>query len=141
MPSEERYPIPAVGAVVIHEHKVLLAQRGRPPNQGLWTIPGGKVAWGESLAEAAEREIREETGLTVRAGEPVHVFDLIDAVAGFHYIIVDVLAQYVSGTAQPADDAQAVAWFDLAALDEPRVESATRGLLQRLAREGRIALR
>lgn len=140
MNSVQRFPIPAVGAVVIHQSRVLLVKRAHPPNRGLWTIPGGKLCWGESLAKAAEREVREETGLEITAGEPVHVFEYLDTEAGFHFIIVDLLAQYVSGIARPADDIDAVAWFDQRALAGTDVEENTRTLLQRLARERRVAL-
>lgn len=140
MTPVERVPIPAVGAVVIHQSRVLLVKRGHPPNQGLWTIPGGKLCWGESLAKAAEREVREETGLEIRAGERVHVVEYIDMHAGFHYIIVDLLAQYISGVAQPMDDIDAVAWFDQGALAGTDVEENTRTLLLRLVREGRVTL-
>lgn len=140
MASVDRFPIAAVGAVVIHQSKVLLAKRGRAPNQGLWTIPGGKLQWGESLAKAAEREVREETGLNIRAGEPVHVFEYIDTAAGFHYLIVDLLAHYVSGTLQAADGIDAVEWFDLRALADAKVERNTCELLLRLVREGKVSL-
>jgi 8-oxo-dGTP diphosphatase len=54
-----------VGAIVFHAGKVLLVKRGRPPAKGQWAIPGGTVNLGESLQEAAQREILEETGIAV----------------------------------------------------------------------------
>ena len=71
-------PRVAVGAVVFKDERVLLVRRGQPPSEDLWAIPGGSVEIGETLQEAAEREILEETGITVRAGEPVYTFDVID---------------------------------------------------------------
>lgn len=140
MVSVERFPVPAVGAVVVHDSKVLLVKRGRPPNQGLWTIPGGKLRWGETLALAAEREVFEETSLEIRAADPVHVFEYIDTAAGFHYIIVDLLARYISGTARAGDGIDAAAWFNQRALMETNVESNTRALMLRLTREGKVSL-
>ena len=107
-------PVPAVGAVVLHDGAVLLVRRGRAPARGVWAVPGGRVELGETLAEAAEREVREETGVSVRAGEPVWSFDsVIRDEAGrvsFHYVIVDLLADYVSGEPRAQDDALEARW-------------------------------
>ena len=108
-------PRPAVGAVVLHQGRVLLVRRRDPPHAGQWAIPGGSVALGESLAEAAEREVREETGVRVRAGRPVYAFDRVDRdEAGrvrHHYVIVDLLAEYVSGEPAAGDDALEARWL------------------------------
>jgi len=71
-------PKVAVGAVVFNEGRVLLVRRGKAPSKGLWAIPGGSVELGESLQEAAEREILEEAGIVVSAREPVCTFDVIE---------------------------------------------------------------
>jgi 8-oxo-dGTP diphosphatase len=107
-------PLVAVGAIVVRDGRVLLVRRGQPPSEGLWAIPGGRVELGETLQEAAEREIKEETGLTIRARNPIYTFDFIlRDEAGhvrFHYVIVDLLADYVSGLVQPGDDAREARW-------------------------------
>ena len=107
-------PVPAVGALVVHDGAVLLVRRGRAPSRGVWAVPGGRVELGETLAEAAEREVHEETGVRVRAGEPVWSFDsVVRDVEGritFHYVIVDLLADYVSGEPRARDDALEARW-------------------------------
>lgn len=113
-----------VGAVVIRDGKVLLVKRGRDPGKGFWAIPGGAVELGESLQAAAEREILEETGVVIRAGRPIFAFDLIEKDDGgmlkFHYVIIDLETEYVSGEPLAADDADDACWLapdDLASLN------------------------
>ena len=115
--SASEYPdVPrvAVGAIVFKEGRVLLVKRGQPPSQDQWAIPGGRVELGETLQAAAEREIKEETGLTIRAGDPAYIFDAIQRDdAGrvrFHYVIVDLLADYLAGEPRPGDDAREARW-------------------------------
>lgn len=133
MPS---FPQLAVGALVQHAGAVLLIKRASQPNVGQWAIPGGKVHAGETLQQAAEREIREETGITVRAGEPIFCFDLIEhdeqGNLRFHYVIVDVLAEYISGEAKAADDALEAAWIQYSDLDQYNLNPTTRKLLERV---------
>ena len=107
------HPIAGIGAVVIYDKRVLLVKRAKPPKQGLWCIPGGKIRFGETLQQAAEREIQEETGIVIKAGAPIHAFDLIRADEGVHYVIIDVIAEYVSGDVNAADDAADARWFPL----------------------------
>ncbi len=108
-------PFVGVGAVVIKEGRVLLVRRGGPPGRGLWAIPGGLVELGETLQAAAEREIEEETGLRIKAGRPVYTFDSIhrdeNGRIRFHYVIVDLAAEYISGEVRPGDDVAEAGWF------------------------------
>ena len=133
-------PLVAVGAVVFKEDKVLLVLRAKPPAENRWTIPGGSVELGETLQEAAEREIREETGLTIQAREPVYTFDIIErdpkGVILFHYVIVDLAADYVSGELRPGDDASDVCWASSRDIKTLKVSAATRKLLKQLYRSG-----
>jgi ADP-ribose pyrophosphatase len=126
-------PRPAVGAVVFKDNAVLLVRRGKPPAIGNWAIPGGSVRLGETLQAAAEREILEETGIVVRAGQPVYVFDVIehdeDGEVKFHYVIVDLAAEYVEGDPCPGDDATDARWVRQADLAHLNVNPATRLLL------------
>ena len=126
-------PRVAVGAIVITEGRVLLVKRSRPPSEGLWAIPGGRVELGETLQQAAEREIIEETGLTIRAGDPVYTFDVIERDdAGrirFHYVIVDFMADYLSGKLNPSDDASEARWVTPEELEGLPMNETTRKVL------------
>ena len=127
-------PCVAVGAVVFKDNRVLLVRRGKPPAENLWAIPGGSVKIGESLQEAAEREIFEETGVTIRALEPVYTFDVIDRDAGggvrFHYVIIDLTAEYIQGIPMAGDDASAARWISSDELATIKVNTRTRELLK-----------
>jgi 8-oxo-dGTP diphosphatase len=127
-------PRVAVGAVVFKDHKVLLVRRGKPPAQDLWAIPGGSVEIGETLSAAAEREIFEETGIIIQALKPVYTFDVIERDASgrtrFHYVIIDLIADYVRGDIRAGDDASAVRWVSSEEMASLKVNSKTRQLLK-----------
>jgi len=113
-------PTVAVGAIVFDERgRVLLIQRGTPPREGLWTVPGGRVELGESLAAEVEREVMEETGLRVRCGGMVEVVERITIEGGatWHYVILDFLAEVVAGEVRHGDDAKDARWFTMDELD------------------------
>ncbi|MCP4111248.1 MAG: NUDIX hydrolase [Desulfobacteraceae bacterium] len=130
------HPRAAVGAVAVKDNSVLLVLRGKPPSKGVWAIPGGSVNLGETLQEAAEREILEETGIVIKAGKPVFTFDFVErdntGRVRFHYIIVDLMAEYVSGEPCPGDDALNAKWISPQELDELNVSLMTRRLLKQL---------
>lgn len=113
-------PVVGVGAVVWRGEQVLLVRRGRPPKAGQWSLPGGGQHVGETLAEAVEREVREETGLALRDLHLLTTVDLIDrdpdGRVRYHYTLVDFTAEAAPGEAVAGDDADAVAWFGREAL-------------------------
>jgi ADP-ribose pyrophosphatase YjhB (NUDIX family) len=110
-------PIIGVGTVVWHGERVLLVQRGRPPRQGQWSLPGGAQQLGESLAEAACREILEETGVTVELGDLIATVDSIERDADgrvrYHYTLIDFAAEAQTAVLVPGDDAADARWFEL----------------------------
>lgn len=134
MPNSERSPVLGVGALVTHQGDILLVQRGRPPHQGEWALPGGKVEWGESLQCAVEREIKEECGIEICAGKIVHHFEEIitgsNGEIDYHFVVIDLLATYEGGNLIAGDDAQRVAWFSLSNLDGVMLNHNTRRLLE-----------
>ncbi|MGH7754276.1 MAG: NUDIX hydrolase [Gemmatimonadales bacterium] len=107
-------PVVGVGGVVIRDGTVLLVERAREPLVGQWSLPGGAVELGETLEEAVVRELREETGLTVRVLELVEAFERItrdeSARPRYHYVLLDYLCEPVSGSARAGSDVRAVAW-------------------------------
>jgi 8-oxo-dGTP diphosphatase len=108
-------PLVGVGAIIIEDGRVLLVKRGHPPLLGEWSIPGGVLELGETLREAAVREAREETCLTVEPAELLGVYDrVLRDDAGrilYHYVLVDFLCRPTGGEALAADDADEVRWF------------------------------
>ncbi len=113
-PSPAR-PEVAVGAVVVHDGRLLLIRRGRGPAAGQWSVPGGRVEWGETLAQAVEREVAEETGLAVRCGPFVGWVERMGS--GHHYLIMDFRADVVgrpAASVRAGDDAAEAAWVPLA---------------------------
>ena len=120
-----------VGGVVISNGRALLIRRKRPPLEGEWSIPGGVLETGEELHEAVRRELAEETGVEVRVGELIEVFERIfrdaEGKAEYHYVILDYLCELTGGAAQAGSDASDVAWAresELAAFQ--LTETATR---------------
>jgi len=106
-----RGPVLGVGALVVRGSgenlEVLLVRRRYPPFQGMWSIPGGHVEPGESLLEAARRELREETGIEAEPKGVIHVHELVaEGHNGLtHYVLVDVLMEYSGGEPRAASDA------------------------------------
>jgi 8-oxo-dGTP diphosphatase len=150
-------PVVGVGGVVIEKGRALLIRRGSEPLLGHWSIPGGTLELGESLEQGVIRELKEETGLTVRIVEMIEVFDRIyedevDAAGGemvespgaaakkrgprFHYVIIDYLCQRIDGDAKARSDVTDVAFATEDELEKYALtETATRILRKAFAME------
>ena len=124
-PVENLRPVPAVGIVCFRGDEVLLIRRGTPPKQGEWSLPGGRVEPGEPVRKTALRELLEETGVQAKL---IDLIDVVDAIfnnrAGDlitrHYVLIDFVAEWVSGDPVAGDDAADAQFFhlsDLASLD------------------------
>jgi len=112
-------PVPAVGVVCLRGDEVLLIRRGRPPRLGEWSLPGGRIEWGEAARDAALRELREETGVEA---ELLGLIDVVDGVfpaegpdgVERHYVLIDFAARWLSGEPAAGDDAAEAAFHPLA---------------------------
>lgn len=117
MNEAQRSPIPAVGVVCLRGDDVLLIRRGAPPRAGEWSLPGGRIEFGERAADAALRELREETGCE---GEIVALIEVVDGLMeDRHYLLIDYAVRWTVGEPRAGDDAQDARFFapsELAAL-------------------------
>lgn len=113
--------------------EVLLIRRGQSPRLGQWSIPGGKLEWGESLKDGLRREIQEETGITIEIERLIDVVDLLsrDAAGELigHYVLVDFKAVHVSGELRAGSDAVEARWVDPTTLDEYALWDETRRVI------------
>ncbi|MDX2276308.1 MAG: NUDIX hydrolase [Hyphomonadaceae bacterium] len=129
-------PVAAVGMVCVRGDEVLLIERGKAPMAGQWSLPGGRIEWGESAADAALRELREETGCTA---EMVGLIDVVDAVMRrstdshaapwAHYVLIDYAARWISGDPTAGDDATDARFFSPAGIEALGLWSETRRII------------
>lgn len=128
-------PVASVGAVVVGPEGVLLIRRGQPPLQGEWSLPGGAVETGETLAAAVAREVREEAGIDVEVGPLLDVFDRVhmdaDGRVEYHYVLIDFLCRYTGGTLQGASDAMEACWAAPDSLPGYRLSDAALGVIRK----------
>ena len=140
-------PVAAAAGVAFDAHgRVLLVRRGRPPNHDVWSVPGGRIEPGEAAADAAAREVGEETGLVVRPVELVAAVDWIeraeDGALRVHYVILDYLVEVIGGELRAGDDAAEARWVDSDELARLRVTDGLGPVVdraRRMARERALA--
>ncbi len=133
------WPQLGCGGIVRRGDTVLLVKRGKPPRQGQWAIPGGRVQAGESLRDAVEREILEETAISVHAGDMVYQLEYIEhdeqGALAFHYVVLDYAAEYLGGEPCAGDDAEEAAWLRFDELAALPLTDSTREALHALFAE------
>jgi ADP-ribose pyrophosphatase YjhB (NUDIX family) len=122
--SDREYParpIVGIGVVVLRGDSVLLVRRGKPPNVGAWTLPGGAQELGETTEQAARRELQEETGIAV--GDLVFAA-AVDSIrrdeaerVQYHYTIIDFCARWIAGEPFAGSDVTEAVWAPLDGLD------------------------
>ncbi|MEM2925906.1 MAG: NUDIX hydrolase [Candidatus Bathyarchaeia archaeon] len=135
-----KHPFVGVGAVVQYGDRVLLIRRANEPGKGLWSIPGGLVELGETVREAAKREVEEETGVLVEIGELIDVIDNIirdeSGAVKFHYVLVDFLAKPLSKESmpiiRPSSEVLEAGWFLPEELSKLSMTRTARRLLEKL---------
>ena len=140
--DDRRYPkrpLVGVGALLFRRGRILMAQRGKEPLKGWWSLPGGALETGESLADAVRREVREETGLEV---EPLRIFEVFERIlrdaAGaveYHYVLVDYVCRVTGGELFPGDDVCAVEWMRREDLGAMQITEGTLGVIEKAFRE------
>jgi ADP-ribose pyrophosphatase YjhB (NUDIX family) len=130
-----KYPLVGVGAILIRRDRILMAQRGKQPLKGWWSLPGGALETGESLADAVRREALEETGLEIR---PLHVFEIFERIMRdgrgrpeYHYVLIDYLCRATGGTLRPGDDVCAVEWVRRRDLPALQITEGTLDVIER----------
>jgi 8-oxo-dGTP diphosphatase len=128
-------PIPGVGVAVIDAGRVLLVRKSRGPWVDQWAVPGGRVEYGETMATAAVREVREETGLDVRLGPVIWTGEVIGPgrPPEWHFTLVDYIGFPVGGSLAAGDDAAEARWVTPAEARTLDLISTMPSLLDRLA--------
>ena len=125
-------PVPAALAIVARGDAVLLVKRRNPPDAGRWGFPGGRIEPGETVAEAAVRELAEETGIVAEAVATAGIIDVIgrsdDGDLTHHFVLVAVACRWQSGEPAANDDALDAAWFTLAEVEDEGLEKSARVL-------------
>ena len=126
-------PFVGVGVVVLRGDEVLLVQRGKAPNKGQWSIPGGKQRLGETVMQAVHRELLEETGVKIKQAALLDVVDVImqddNGKIQYHYTLVDYQAEWLSGECRSGDDADAVKWVSFDELNSVGLLEKTRDII------------
>ena len=132
--GDREYPVIGVGVVVFRECKVLLIRRGKPPFAGRWSIPGGRLEFGESLESGVLRELEEETAVNAKIIGQIGVFEALPGVEdnvpfSGHVVMVDYAAEWLAGEPRAGDDATEAEFVSIeAALERLQWDETRRAL-------------
>ncbi|MGB9457116.1 MAG: NUDIX hydrolase [Bryobacteraceae bacterium] len=134
-----KWPLIGVGALIFRRGRILMAQRGKQPLKGAWSLPGGALETGESLDAAVRREVREETGLEVK---PVKVFEIFERIIRdsrgapeYHYVLIDYICRVTGGVLRAGDDVCRVEWVRQRDLKELEITEGTLAVIERAFKE------
>jgi ADP-ribose pyrophosphatase YjhB (NUDIX family) len=137
-------PIAGVAGLVFHEGKVLLVRRGNKPSKGRWGIPGGVVELGERVEDAVIREVVEETSIQVKPVKLLEVFSSIrrddDGSVKYHYVLVELLCEYIKGDIEASTDVSEVGWFSLKELYTLNMSDWTRDFIIKVVEQDDILI-
>ena len=140
MPSldNRRYParpILGIGAIIFRRGKILLAERGKEPLKGYWSLPGGALETGERLKDGLRREVLEETGLIVEPGEVFEIFERImpdkKGNPEYHYVLLDYICRVTGGKLAAASDCSDAVWVSRKKLNGYKLTEGTLGVIER----------
>ena len=146
MPTEDdrRYPkrpIVGIGALIFNRDRILMAQRGKEPLKGWWSLPGGALEIGERLADGVRREVREETGLEIRPLGVLEIFERImhdaSGATEYHYVLVDYICRITGGELRAGDDVAVVEWVRRRDLPKLQITEGTLAVIEKGFRERR----
>ena len=128
-------PIVGVGAIIIHNGKILLEKRRNDPGKGKWSVPGGLVELGENIEETVLREVKEETNLEVE--NPQHV-DVVTHISldkngkiKYHFVIIDYLVKLKRGTLKAASDAEKLQWVPFDKVEKYNLTKSFRAFFEK----------
>ena len=131
--ASARRPVLGVSTLVRRDGAVLLVKRRRPPLEGYWALPGGHVESGEKVAEAAAREVLEETGVTIDGLRQIALNEIItrdtDGSIASHHVLVVFRGDYRTGEAVAGDDAAEARWVAEADIDGLKIIDNARRII------------
>ena len=123
-------PFVGVGVAIVRDGQILLVKRRNEPGKGLWAVPGGKVEYGETLRDAAAREVKEETGLDVVVRSLIWSGESISTHG--HIVLIDFLGSVLGGELAASDDAEQALWVDVEKVHELPLTPTMHDLLEAL---------
>jgi 8-oxo-dGTP diphosphatase len=140
--DDRRYPkrpLVGVGALILEGESILMAQRGKQPLLGWWSLPGGALETGELLADAVRREVLEETGLEIEPLGVIEIFERIirdeSGAPEYHYVLIDYICRATGGVLRAGDDVCRAEWVSRAHLTKLQITEGTLGVIEKAFRE------